>query len=211
MKVKKLIAITIVTLFNFSNASASLTTINDSTWGVNNIVYDSTTNLQWLSPRMTANQSMNNILTQISGGALIDWRYATSAEATQLFLNAGAAGVYPSLGNSPANAPAAIQLNALFGSTLTHDADWYLVAGWLAPNSATQSSPGNAWVEHFYGSDILGAMDYVNSSYTLDSTYTHMGSWLVRAAPTTVPLPGAAWLFLTGSFGLLGLRRKTLV
>ncbi len=191
----------------FSVFSANASTVSlKSNLPSGSIVFDCATGLEWLSPVATRGLSINTVLSEIAGGSLTGWRYATADETTQMFFNAGATEVYPNGYNSYANASAAVSLLSMLGTTSTtpDSVNWYSIQGFLA--NSNNDGYGGAWVEHYYGWDIFGA---VSGTENLDVGHSYAGSWLVHTTQTTAtPVPAAVWLFGSGLAGLVATRRK---
>ncbi len=64
-------------------------TIIDGTDSSFTFLTDTDTGLDWLDPITTVNMSYNDVQTQISGGSLVGWEYASSAQLNLLITNTG--------------------------------------------------------------------------------------------------------------------------
>ena len=198
-----------------STADASLISLNDSAHGPDSITWDTVTNLEWLDLTLSTDKNYNYVCSQFGvGGEFEGFRYATGAELTQLFLNAGL-----NLGSTEeANYAPAVAFQSLIGTTCsgTCGSFWYRAEGLygdIATNTSGQLRVPIAYVYHrtWNGfSDVNEGLAYISpppTGYPLDYSPYLIGSWLVRES-TIVPTPATVWLFGSGLLGMIGIARR---
>jgi hypothetical protein len=161
-----------------------------------NNTYDPNTKLLWLDVTLTTNRSYNDVIANLNNPAdvVYGYRYATAAELSQLFTDAGI----------PNGEVAAVEsLILLLGNTSVFEELIY-----------TQGIIGDpySWEPDYYAQ--RGLLLLINNSWAASSNNggvpksqysSNTGSFLVAT-----PLPAALPLFATGlgALGLLGWRRK---
>jgi hypothetical protein len=165
-----------------------------------NSLIDTDTNLEWLDLTQTKGWTVNQALA--SDFVTVDgYAYATTAQVTTLFANAGFPLAPPSF-NNPLNAPAAELLLAGLGCTS-------IICG-------TTGGTGRGWADAentfnyqpFYSKSTLGGSYAIVSLGQAgeDVVNAESGVYLVRTS--VVPVPAAAWLFGSGLLGLIGISRR---
>lgn len=173
-----------------------------------NNTYDPNTGLQWLDVSLTTGHSFNDVTANyLASGDLYDgYRYATSAELSQLLSDAG---ITPGaiINSEPAYSIAAPLYNSLITSLGSTNSTSFETIGLLAD---IDPMFGDYHVE----GKILSTSNVLWSTLFFDSQQNSVagstdGSFLVRDAATT-PLPAALPLLATGicALGLIGRRRK---
>jgi len=182
----------LITCFAGGSAQAALVDNGNS-------LIDTATNLEWLDLTQTLGQTVNQALS--SSFVTVDgYAYATTAQVTTLFANAGfVTGVSIT---DPQNDPAAALLLGGLGCTQ------------FCPPPNDTNATGRGWADDgalnyrpFYSNSGNGAIYAINSlgNASEDVAVTTVGVYLVR---TVVPVPAAVWLF-GSALGLLGwMRRK---
>jgi hypothetical protein len=156
---------------------------------------DTGTNLEWLDLTETQGLTLNQV--QSSSLILTDgWVYATAAQVTTLFTNAGF--LTTNNVNNPANDPAAALLLGALGCTQ--------FCGTVNATGRGFADNGSPWYTRpNYHTSGLGAGAAVISLQTtdLDLVDTTAGHFLVRV----VPEPGTA-LLVSAGLAILGVRRR---
>lgn len=188
-------------------------------------IVDTTTNLAWLKLDATHNQSWNQVNARLqAGGDLHGWRFATSGEVDVLMDHFGALATLPCDNGydkcSFVKSEAAFQAAHGMGTALwsvcdptdplchgilfTEDPWW----GWLADEAGAAGAHGVANVladDGGFGCCRGGAFNPLAAYWDDDRSSPYAGSFLV----SEVPLPAAAWLFLSALAGLGWFGRKT--
>lgn len=168
------------------------------------LMLDTSSGLKWLDLSVTADQSYNDVTSQLQGGAYEGFRYATHLEVLSLWAQAGITNtgfvwtingewslvkeLADRLGTSTLFDPAGVATHALG-----------LVEGGPALDV------GQRWaMELSYHPDGLQVRTS-SDNYALDTDFTsvHYSSYLVQA----VPVPAAVWLFASGLLTLCGFLR----
>jgi len=165
-----------------------------------NNTFDPNTGLQWLDVTLSGNRSYIDVSAQLGlGGDFQGYRYATAAEVSTLYTNAGITNPYdgPLTGESPRYAA----LISLLGGSLQ-------VSGILADTSPFAFFQRGAVLALYPNFNFMQAATDC-CSFSQSSSNPAFGSFLVTDAVAT-PLPAALPLFATGLgvMGLLGWRRK---
>jgi hypothetical protein len=225
MSLKKWLAVGFTVLLLDGTAQAALV-VENSPFGPDTLVVDTSTGLEWLAPSVTLGQSYNAVAAQLgSGGTYAGWQFASTSQIESLFgeLNMP----FPGYGTSPAGTvwgPPAQAAAALFGITASSTA----TSGFLCDNCypsggaryATEGtfstgSPTSVGLALFFYDVSAGGGAAIDGAYEISDGYSPtavdtdphtgtvlQGAWLVQE--TTVPLPAAAWLLLSalGGFGL---------
>jgi len=191
---------------SITDAHAALVSVDDPVFGVDSITRDTATGLEWLDVSLTLNRTWNGAESEF---ATYGFRHATQIEVGELVANAGIPGI--DTGSSAANyAPiTAFQdlvscLAAYYEPTGQDDCT---TKGWASTEIAGRAELSWAQRNNATGTAYV----IVNSNNKIDGssldTYKHptVGHWMVRT--TVVPIPAAAWLFIS-ALGALGLLQR---
>lgn len=171
---------------------------------------DPGTQLEWLDLSQTQGKSYNEVAAGYGGYTSSGWRFATREELSQLFTDAGGGGTYPETTITTGNNPTyetALRLALLLGTTdIGSSADILTFSGlgYLA-DFRVSSSGIEHFVGFFVGTLMTGQVEGdlgVPMSRRADMAYPFIGSYLVRNAVATTPLPAALPLFLSALVGL---------
>ena len=196
-----------VTLYLFvSTANAALIDLDWNTTNDSALLKDTTTGLQWLDLSITANQSYNEVMTQLQqGGSYEGFRYATRDEVLHLWSEANITDtsftwvingewqnvkdLADRLGTSILLDPHGIGTHALG-----------MVEGELQLPTNERRVMEISY--HSNGEEVRTSADY----YVLDVDFAsiHYSSYLIQP----VPAPAAFWLFGTGLIGLIGIASR---
>jgi hypothetical protein len=173
-----------------------------------NSTYDPGTHLEWLDLTQTLGRSYLDVIHG-SGGfiGVGGWRYATSADLDQFFLDAGATAPYDGTINNLNHDPAVALLD-LMGTLFSNPGIFSGSFGLLADQPAAgQQALGQISYDSGYGHFSDGA-NASTADYALDG---RVGSFLVKTTPVAAtPIPAALPLFAAalGGLGLVGWRRN---
>ena len=169
-----------------------------------NNTYDPNTGLLWLDVTFTGGNSYNNVINLMgTGQPLYGYRYATAAEVSTLFTDAGITS--SRFGPPDGETPFFQTLISLLGATDTSSPNIIYTFGIIG----NLASSGNQQEALLYLSSVPGheAQYAIAGGYSINQDYafSNVGSFLVAT-----PLPAALPLFATGlgGLGLLGWRRK---
>ncbi len=207
MQVKRLWFVLLAVLTILPAANADFFQVS-TTFGSQSALEDNATHLEWLHLNFTQGISYNSMQTMLQpGGQFYGWRYATTSELTQMFIDyTGSAN-----GRVRYNDALATQfMNDLGGPLVdvTNPANGFhreSSTGMLdVPFDLGHAYYGYLAIDNFDGANIYP--DRYGSS--IDSFgNTSSGHWLVQAAP--VVEPGTVTVLLSGflSLGLM-LRRR---
>jgi len=194
---KKLIGVLAgLTLGFLSGTSCWASTVISYGDGSNSL--DTSTNLLWLDVPLTYQWGRTAVLSELGPSGLFEgYRYATSAEISQLWTDADIPNPYNGAATSAASAYEA--LIALLGHT-TSNSDKYNV---LAMNSSLDLLTSFAMLRVTYE---RGAPQGLLADPDTDQISIEYGSYLVKP----VPIPAALPLFAAGlgAMGLMSRRRK---
>lgn len=181
----------------------------DIDWNVANdsaLLLDTSSGLQWLDLSVTANQSFNEVQTQLqSGGAYDGFRYATHSEVLHLWSEANITDtnfMWVNNGEWQNIKDLADRLGTSFlfdpHGTGTHALG--MVEGVLGLPANERRVMEISY--HSNGEEVRTSSDH----YTLDVDFSneHYSSYLVQA----VPVPSAVWLLGSGLLGLVGVARR---
>lgn len=192
-------------------AKAQLYDTDWQTAGDNQILNDSSTNLQWLGLDETAGLSYPQVAAQLGAGGTYDgFSFATESQVNTLFADAGIPDVNVGFEGTAANVPGVTSLLGLwnadiaggyeatsgpFGYFFTSGADTGLI--WIP--GGQYGSPGTAEATSG-GGRLSGGGEY--------SDYSYLGSALVRTG-ASVPDGGTTIALLGGALaGIAALRRR---
>jgi hypothetical protein len=197
MKLKLIGLVTSLMLFGAMPSQAvPLVDLGDNT-------YDPNTGLQWLDVTLTQGHTHDYVMANLLGvGQTYEgYRYATGAEVSTLFTDAGITNPYYGAPNAEAGSYQA--LIALLGLTAFNYPAWV-----TAGLTADINQAGNLWIAIVYLETQNAQWQVAQTQWTelSPSQYSqYFGSFLVAT-----PLPAALPLFVTGlgALGLLGWRRK---
>ena len=173
---------------------------------------DTISGLDWLDLTETNGFSYDDVSGQLSSGDVYDgWRYATVAEAENLFLQFGLSitSSTESASTATATVSAISNMTSYFGDIVgeQYGADYFGFYGIVDDGNDNGS---HAWVGgHIkYSSDLVDIeTDYANAAFGPDSNARlYSGHYLVQTS--VVPIPAAVWLFGSGLIGLAGVARR---
>ncbi|GEM_PF-755436 len=211
---------TIVSLVCTTASASTLVARDWQSAGDNALTYDSSTNLEWLDLTQTVGESVVYVDSQLGpGGAYDGFRYATRTEVEQLFNDFG---IF-SAPNDDAKVIKIDELAALMGQTYPanpsvtpaggsrgfagindpalYNRDMWLMNMWYQQQSCCGGATWWEFQDFGYDPSLTPA------TYITDGA-SDTGSYLVRTAVSTVPLPATAWLFGSGLLGLAGMARS---
>ena len=191
----------VISLMLFGAMPSQASTLVDQ----GNNTYDPNTGLVWLDVTLTTNRSYNNVVANLNNPAdvVYGYRYATGAEVSTLFTDAGITNPY----NGPPNGegPAVLSLISLLGATFQPGNSRYTytvgITGDPYSNVASARWSGVLYLL-FLHNQIAESQ---SSGFGQDYYSSDIGSFLVAT-----PLPATLPLFASGlgALGLLGWRRK---
>jgi hypothetical protein len=193
MKVLALIGLTISI-----SANAALVDLGD-------VTHDAATGLDWLDIDLTVQMTRSQVL---ASGYVTDqgYRYATLSELNTLYDNAGGNGFYLNEAGvaNPENNSAALLLIDLMGCTsVIEGSPCSEVGGWGAARWGVY--PGSPELQ--VGIVAIGGSIWTDWWTTVAiETRDDYGSYLVKTSE--VPIPSAAWLFISAVIGMRALKRK---
>lgn len=179
-----------------------------------NILYDTTTQFEWLDLSVTIDMSWDDVQIVTSSGNWLDgFRYATQGEISALWTEAGfsqhpygtgpGGGIYTQVTESEYLASLNFK-NMISGSAFNSS-----MQGIYGPlNTDPYDSPVRL-------ADLTWWTDgtvFTMGTYFFDGTQEsdariYRGSYLIRET-SVVPIPAAAWLFSSGLIGLIGVARR---
>jgi len=190
-------------------ATAGLAGFSSADWqsaGDNLLTVDANGNT-WLDWTHTTDRSYNDVSSQLgAGGEFEGFRYATEAEMTQLYANAGAPVLDPIITVDPGYAGALSLLSVFLGETWANQSQTGAIYGLEGSNAVNPSLVGDLGDGPFhmataFTTNVSGvvALRHFNSGGSIaDSTVGH--------ALVLVPAPGSAALLGIG--GLIASRRR---
>ena len=188
--------------FVSSVSSAALVEVDLLSEGDRLLTRDTSTDLDWLDITATTWQSINDVLGGYGGYIDMGFRFATIAEVTVLYENAGIVIDNP---GTPHNQATASQLISLMGASVGFPGIDQISEGYAGlnePGTYLAYAP-QAEARATYTQGGLAAIpDNVVSFDTIGTA----GSYLVRSS--VVPIPPALWLFGSGLLGLVGIARR---
>lgn len=203
-----LIALTALPLLA-APAQAGLFKVSIFTPGDDAATRDTVGGLDWLDPGVLAGFSYNEVLNNAGGLVAGGWRYATTAEVCGLMVQFGLAPA-PCPGATPMIPGGATLVHLDFLGVLTTLPFGTGTAGYFDDGNPGNPNVGIASVGHFFMESSVVVAD---DSEDPDQQDVEIGSFLVRAAPPTIPalpapaLPGLAALLLAAGYAALGGRR----
>jgi len=194
------------------NVSAALLSIDWKTAGDLLITHDSVSGLDWLDLTETDNLSYNDVSSQLgTGGDFEGWRYATAAEAEDLFVQFGLPIAFLlEIPPSEANSTAITNMVTFLGDTLADypaNSVFYGTSGvveYAASPGTHQRLGAYLWGDPTRATIETSVTECCPAFDTVAETY--FGHYLVQS--TVVPVPSAVWLFGSGLIGLLGVARR---
>ena len=195
-----------LTLLIASTAPAALVS-QGGTFGADTETLDTGTGLAWLDLSVTASISFDTMQTQL-GTTFAGWRYATGAERQTFFVNAG----IPSVpGVSAANVTPITNLIALLGGPLSSVAvpgfQRDAVSAFLGTLGGIGAETGGYLAVGDDPQNLVGtAMPGLDGSALTNTTFSHLGHWLVQDQ-SSVPEPSTVALVALGLVGV-ALRRR---
>lgn len=167
---------------------------------------DTNSGLQWLDVSTTFHRSYNDVSANLTntGDAVYGYRYATLDDLKTL---ASDAGLTSSLPCNPCGPSSALEnLVNLLGPYTAGTAQY--AEGY----TADAASSTQQWGADFYydaANNVFKAVPH-NFAYTKTTVANNLGSFLVKSAVPTTPLPSGLPLFVSGlgAMGLFGCFRK---
>lgn len=173
---------------------------------------DSNTGLEWLDLGETQYDSYNTVITRITVGDLAGegWRYATGDEFDTMVTGFGTGGTpgghLPCLGQaycgwSTANNGLVTQLLSTFGDLTGMTRSYGILADSIGLSHRASQFYDWAGSAESVTQDLIMTYDTAVSG---NQGQQNLGSFLVRE----VPVPAAAWLFLSALGGLGIIKRK---
>jgi len=186
-------------------ASLALVTFNASAVLVDNGTFttDTRTGLDWLDIIQTENMSYNQVTAQLGTGGLFEgWVYATNAQVSEFFTSAGGTPPYD-LSNTT-NIGVVAPLVNLWGPTspLVGTDSIVFITG-----DESLSAGSNTRNVGSLGAGISYDQMRLSNTFVPDDIIDPLyGSALVRVS--SVPVPGAIWLFGSGFLGLIEIARR---
>lgn len=207
-------------------ADATLLSVPDLIFGVNSITLDMDTGFEWLDLTSSTGRSYDDLIGNDgtnefnTGGDFNGFRYATTAEITQLWINAG----IPVLDGSmtASNFNPVIQLQNLIGITLAQATQEQAIVGANNGNGMNTGTYSyfeiSAWSKGISANNeyqpylrYKSPPDYAQAVFGegVESSYAgwDTGNWLVRESQSAVPEPATIALFSLGALGSFA-RRK---
>ena len=202
-----LITVSIALLLYASAGTATLIKTSDP-----NIIIDSSTQLEWLSPTLSIGKSYDEMNTALGIGLFTGFRYAAPAE---LFLLLQGAGLTVNGSPQPSELAAANHFLNLFGATATQTPSGAPMKTvlWGITNSTInglQATGGILMQLSDIPRTFCGCLEppfVIGGLQDPSQPESGTGSWLVRAAVTTVPEPGSWALMGMMLLGLMARQR----
>ena len=184
-------ALTLITLS--MSAHSALLSEDDPFFGPGSITQDTATRLQWLDVPLSKGLTVSEVLSEINpAGAFRGMRYATAAELTRLFQDAGIPVIGPVSGQQNLNYPIAQSLINLVGATAAQGV-FPETVGFF---DATPRGP-TADIDFFFQGQSPAYLVGVGDAFrNPDLHWSTIGHWLVRE----VPEPRAWLLVAVGAF-----------
>ena len=189
-----ILATALLFIASLGTAQAALVALGDYTT-------DTDTGLDWLDHSLTAGMSLDQVNAQLSVGGLFEgWQVATLGQAQTYLANAGWIGSFDSSNTSN------IGFTSAFAATTT-DSYYNDFAETLGASSFLDDPAGDFGNTHLIDDQNTGITTY---SYTapVDTSVASQNSSTFLVRTSAVPVPAAAWLFLSGLAGLSGIGRS---
>lgn len=208
----------LLAFFLSSNVNAALLVNDWNAVGDDAITFDSESNLWWLDLTETAGMSYRQVSSELGVGSRFEgWRYASVAEARNLYLQFG----IPALaGNSlPIDTvTAAIDtMNSYLGNIMATNGDGTTHSGNWAITGTEYDVSYPDWhimfLAYTHGSGTASTIDLGIAEWAadLDMSWPYAGSLLVSSEDLSlaaVPVPATLFLLAPALLVLLGRRRK---
>ena len=198
-----LISLTFLGL-SVSPVNAAIMSADDSVFGIGSITTDDVSGLEWLDLTLSVGRNYADVSSQFGvGGDFASWRYATVAEITEFFTNAGGTAPYTFLHSQGVNATWVTLLQDYWGVTNTFGDynESYALTGDAAGNGRVYSGLNDGIPSNF--TDVAVS---VWTTWPENVGRPDLASALVR--PSAVPVPAAIWLFGTALIGLVGFGKR---
>jgi hypothetical protein len=191
--------------------AASATLISeDSTFGTDTVTFDTDTGLRWLDLTESANLTHTQITMELApGGAFEGYRFATAAELTEFFTNAGIDtdealdGEFVTQNFDPVVALAGLIGQLADNGNCGTGCSFFFTAGFHAGPAAIPNSLPNgsiAWFDNTAGQDPTSPQAplgrFIVEGGATDFADPGQGGWLVQ-----VPEPSAIVLLIAGIMG----------
>jgi hypothetical protein len=190
-----------------------------------NVTRDTSTGLDWLDLTETIGQTSESIAGSIAvNGDRAGYRFATSAEVQLLWQNLALTDQNntPQL-NSLSDYFAAVDTFNLLGNTLASSSfngsslgSIGFIADECSLNQGGTLIVSNCASGYYLSEESLGgslllsieSFDTADVGSAINSSEDFVGSYLVAASPSPIPVPAALWLFVSATLGLVGIKRK---
>ena len=201
----------LVVLFSSEkSAQAILLTADDPIFGSGSVTQDTSSGLEWLDVNASIFRSYNYVSGQFGvGGEFEGWRYATTAEVTTLFTNAGFAPAHFSVPAVAEMLDLIVQLGVTHTISGTVSGENNMINGYFDDGDADLRI---GYAQLFFDVRVndsesrdLSTNRVLTNFLDPDHDTGAFGSWLVRETQT-VPEPGVGMLFGLGILGLWLLR-----
>ena len=187
-----ILATALLLIASLGTAQAALVALGDYTT-------DTDTGLDWLDLDLTLGMSFNQVNAELGAGGLFEgWQVATLDQAHTFLTNAGWVGPFDS--SNVSNVGFVTNFKALTTS-LTNDPAAEIGALSLLNDFAGDLGDLSLVDDQGTGITSYSLTSPIDPSIAQQDT----GSFLVRTS--AVPVPAAAWLFLSGLVGLTGIVR----